>query len=527
MTEIRLHAATQFGLAGRICQQSPDAGGGLHDFPDPAFAVLELNGFHAGRTDVINHGPGPAPGFLADCHGVGTDLEGVIVDDCAASFAGSLELAHFFGIAQVDVADHRYLDVLQAEPDRLLVGQRTLPLAHYPAALLHAADYYGTFAPDRVFRVDLISLADEGVVFVCGKRADVVGIQGLSSGQHLPDGFVHRRATVHGRAALFADVIDQIKNAERWVGAKLVHRCSRQVLDTESGKRVVQVTTPVVAGGGSGYLNRARAIQDHYGDENVPLAIRPCPVNLLDPGADLPKLLAQIDMVKELYGDIALICVDTLSRSMVGGNENAPEAMTSIISSGDLLRSHADCSILFVHHSSKANDNAARGHSSLRAATDTEIEVAVDEVSGIRFAKTTKQREIEGGREFAFELETVILGDDEDGDNVTSCYVMPVTEDRKQEAKVKLSPSGKKMIECFTQLQGDHVGKINPGGTGYPEGGTRWMIEVEDLRKHFLGKTTATNKSQAFNRPFEKLVEDGQIAVNDGFCWLTAGKYKL
>ena len=53
------------------------------------------------------------------------------------------------------------------------------------------------------------------------------------------------------------------------------------------------------------------------------------------------------------------------------------------------------------------------------------------------------------------------------------------------------------------------------------------MIEVEDLRKHFLGKTTATNKSQAFNRPFDKLVEDGQIAVNDGFCWLTAGKYKL
>ena len=293
------------------------------------------------------------------------------------------------------------------------------------------------------------------------------------------------------------------------------------------GHKVKQgVVLYYAAEGGSGYLNRARAIQDHYGDENVPLAIRPCPVNLLDPGADLPKLLAQIDMVKELHGEIALIVVDTLSRALVGGNENGPEDMTAYIANSDALREHGQCSVLSVHHSGKATD-LARGHSSLRAATDTEIEVAVDEVSGIRFAKTTKQREIEGGREFAFELETVILGDDEDGDSVTSCYVMPVTEDRKQEAKVKLSPSGKKMIECFTQLQGDHVGKINPGGTGYPEGGTRWMIEVEDLRKHFLGKTTATNKSQAFNRPFEKLVEDGQIAVNDGFCWLTAGKYKL
>lgn len=281
------------------------------------------------------------------------------------------------------------------------------------------------------------------------------------------------------------------------------------------------------AEGGSGYLNRARAIQDHYGDENVPLAIRPCPINLLDPDADLPKLLAQIEMVKELYGDIALIVVDTLSRSMVGGNENAPEAMTAIISSGDFLRSHADCSILFVHHSSKANDNAARGHSSLRAATDTEIEVAVDEVSGLRFAKTTKQREIEGGREFAFELETVVLGNDEDGDHVTSCFVLPVTDERKQEAKVKLNGTDRKMIECFTQLQGDNVGKINPSGTGFPEGGTRWIINVEDLRKHFLGKVTTKNASQSFSRPFNNLVKKGQMAVNDGFCWLTARKYKL
>lgn len=282
------------------------------------------------------------------------------------------------------------------------------------------------------------------------------------------------------------------------------------------------------AEGGSGYLNRARAIQDHYGDENVPLAIRPCPVNLLDPEADLPKLLAQIDMVKELHGEIAMICVDTLSRSMVGGNENSPEAMTAIINSGDLLRSHADCSIVFVHHSSKANDNAARGHSSLRAATDTEIEVNVDEVSGIRFAKTTKQREIEGGREFAFELETVILGDDEDGDSVTSCYIMPVTEERKQEAKLK-APVGnqKKLIECFLQLQGDNIGEKNPGGTGYPESGTRHMIDRDTLREHFKGKTAAKNQSQAFTQILEALEKAGHLAINQGNVWLTGRKYKL
>ena len=280
------------------------------------------------------------------------------------------------------------------------------------------------------------------------------------------------------------------------------------------------------AEGGSGYLNRARAIQDHYGDENVPLAIRPCPVNLLDPEADLPKLLAQIDMVKELHGDIALIVVDTLSRALVGGNENGPEDMTAYIANSDVLREHGQCSVLSVHHSGKATD-LARGHSSLRAATDTEIEVAVDEVSGLRFAKTTKQREIEGGREFAFELETVVLGDDEDGDQVTSCFVLPVSDDRKQEAKVKLSKNEKLLVNCFTQLWGEHVGKENPGGPGYPEVGTRWIIEEEDLRKHFSGKVTAVNKNQAYNRAVEGLLEKGQIAKNEDNFWLVPGKYKL
>ena len=179
-----------------------------------------------------------------------------------------------------------------------------------------------------------------------------------------------------------------------------------------------------------------------------------------------------------------------------------------------------------MHHSGKVTD-LARGHSSLRAATDTEIEVAVDEVSGIRFAKTTKQREIEGGREFAFELETVILGDDEDGDSVTSCYVLPVTEDRKQEAKVKLSKNEKLWINCFTQLWGELVGKANPAGPGYPDSGTRWIIEEEDLRKHFSGKVTAVNKNQAYNRAIEGLLEKGQIAKNEDNFWLVPGKYKL
>ena len=282
----------------------------------------------------------------------------------------------------------------------------------------------------------------------------------------------------------------------------------------------------LAAEGGHGYLNRARVLQDYYKDADVPLAIRPSPVNLLDPDADLPKLRQLIDLVKEKHGKIELIVVDTLSRALAGGNENGPEDMTAYISNADALRDHAQATVATVHHSGKA-DNGARGHSSLRAATDTEIELTVDEEAGIRFAVATKQRDIESGKEFAFELTAVELGCDEDCDPVTSCHVSPADEERVSEATTKLSKNEHLLMQCFTQLWSEHVGKPNPGGTGWPESGTRWTVDEDDLRQHFYGKASAANKRQAYIRAAEGLTDKGEMAKNEGFFWLVRPKHKL
>jgi len=293
------------------------------------------------------------------------------------------------------------------------------------------------------------------------------------------------------------------------------------------GHKVKQgVTLYLAAEGGHGYLNRARVIQDYYQDEDVPLAVRPCPVNLLDPAIDMQKLLDLIDLVTEKHGAIELIVVDTLSRAIAGGNENAPETMTAVIQHCDILRGHAKASIAVVHHSGKATDTA-RGHSSLRAATDTEIELTVDDGSRLRFAKATKQRDMESGHEFAFELNAVELGIDEDGDPVTSCHIIPVDEERTTEAKTKLTKNEKLVMNCFTQLWGELVGGPNKSGAGFPEGGTRWAIEEEDIRKHFYGKASAVNKRQAYTRAIEGLTDKGEIAKNEGFFWLVRSKHKL
>jgi hypothetical protein len=270
--------------------------------------------------------------------------------------------------------------------------------------------------------------------------------------------------------------------------------------------------------GGNAFHNRVYALNKKYGKKDVPLAVRASPVNLLDPNADLPKLERLIRAIEKKYGQLAMIVVDTLSRAMAGGNENGPEDMTAFINNTDHMREFAKSSVGTIHHSGKDTAAGARGHSSLRAATDTEIELTYDERFGIRFAKATKQRDMETGKEFAFSLDRVELGEDEDGDPVTTCTISEVSEEDVKEAK-KPKPSGnnKLLMDAFWQLKGEGVGHENPAGAGWPDSGSYWVMDADKLREHFYGKLTTTDnaKRSAWKRSVEWLCNSGYAHVND------------
>lgn len=71
----------------------------------------------------------------------------------------------------------------------------------------------------------------------------------------------------------------------------------------------------------------------------------------------------------------SLIVIDTLNRTMGGGNENGPEDMGAYIAGVDRIRETTGATVLVVHHSGKDQSAGARGHSSLLGALDTELEV--------------------------------------------------------------------------------------------------------------------------------------------------------
>jgi RecA-family ATPase len=158
----------------------------------------------------------------------------------------------------------------------------------------------------------------------------------------------------------------------------------------------------VILEGGQGFNNRIEAWRREKGEDTpASFAAIPHTVDLLHSDADTPRLIAAINTAAASFDmPVALVVIDTLSRAMAGGNENAPDDMGALVMNIDRIRIATKAAVLCVHHSGKDTAKGARGHSLLRAAVDTEIEVVTNDTT--RTATVTKQRELERSGTFNY-----------------------------------------------------------------------------------------------------------------------------
>ena len=216
-----------------------------------------------------------------------------------------------------------------------------------------------------------------------------------------------------------------------------------------------------------------------------------------------------------------VIVIDTLSRVLAGGDENAPADMTHFVSNIDKLRRHTDAHIMIVHHSGKQIANGARGHSSLRAATDTEIEVTADDDTGIHVAKITKQRDHQGGQEYAFSLQEVTLGKNDRGRDVTSCIVVEAASSSIQKKK-KLTANQAILMDAYSRLIAEERYQALPYGGDYGENMGFICVQRHELREKFcdLYPDDGTNAGRKrFPEAMKALINNKVIGHNKGVVW--------
>lgn len=232
-------------------------------------------------------------------------------------------------------------------------------------------------------------------------------------------------------------------------------RCIAAGVDWNGHKVKQGLVVYIAAEGGRGFRKRIAAFRKHYGAEQLPFALVPCPIDLFGAPGDTGALVRLIKDAEAHTGQTCvMVVVDTLARAMGGGDENTSLDMGKLVGHCDKIRAATGATVNLIHHTGKDKAKGARGSSALRAATDTEIEVDAGVVS------VQKQRDMAKAEAMNFQLTTVEIGTRTDGRAVTACVVEWLA---SSEFENRVTPEARQLFTVLEQLEGDA-----PDGRGIP-----------------------------------------------------------
>ncbi|MDL2207531.1 helicase RepA family protein [Desulfovibrio sp. OttesenSCG-928-M16] len=210
-----------------------------------------------------------------------------------------------------------------------------------------------------------------------------------------------------------------------------------------------------------------------------------------------------IDEISRIAPKNGVLVIDTLNRATPGADENSSKDMSSIISAADTIQAAMQGLVLLVAHSGKDTAKGIRGHSSLFAALDANIEIGRN--GDTRFVKVPKVKEGEDGAKKYFRLKSVVVGTDADGDDMTSCVVEPL--DSSAIGRAEDKPPTKSQIYALESF--DKAARFERAE----------IVHVDTWRPYFYAGHTADNdeaKQKAFQRARKELVAIGKLSVLNG-----------
>jgi KaiC/GvpD/RAD55 family RecA-like ATPase len=253
--------------------------------------------------------------------------------------------------------------------------------------------------------------------------------------------------------------------------------------------------------GGAGLAARCKARELHTG--------RPLPDDLyfvvrqdfsFDRPVDVEDLLRAVREKLAESTDPPVIVVDTLARAAVGLEENSATDMGKVVDAAYRLANETGGLVLLIHHPGKNSDGGLRGSSTLLGAMDAVVRVEVTP-SGPRWT-LEKSKDGPLGEEGSFQLLQVEVGEDDQGDPVTSAVVVQSAVPTK--ASSELPPAQRlarsALVETAKRL-----------GTFGSDGDSVW-VQVELWREAFYEMQADSNddaRRKAFSRARKGLREAG------------------
>lgn len=288
------------------------------------------------------------------------------------------------------------------------------------------------------------------------------------------------------------------------------------------GRRVQQGSVVYCAlEGGSGFASRVEAwrrqhLSEHQGAP-IPFWLLDVPLDLV---ADHAALTAAVRLQLGDGPPPSAIVIDTLNRALVG-DENKSDDMAKLIRAADLLRIAFGCLVVLVHHCGIVGTRP-RGHTSLAGADDVQIAVARAEDGNIT-VKVEHMKDGDASAPMASKLERVDLGNDDDGDPITSCVIVP---SNAPPAEAKLPKTQQFAFDALKKLVASKdsvevLDKSELAAKGIPVGIR--ACRSESWRERFYATYPGDKrdtKKKALSRATIELTNAGLIELSGEYVWL-------
>lgn len=198
----------------------------------------------------------------------------------------------------------------------------------------------------------------------------------------------------------------------------------------------------------------------------------------------------------------SLIVIDTVALAFPGLEENDAKAMGRVVAVARAL-TRWGAAVVLIHHDTKDGANGLpRGHSILNGALDANLYLKRDD--GIVSGRLTKNRNGSTDEKLAFTVATIPLGEDEDGDTITTAICREADNADLPEKEVKLSPSAKAALTVFFDV-----------GDGAPVSEDDWREAAISGRK-VSSAEDRDSRRRTFKRAVEELTRKNVLVFRDG-----------
>lgn len=301
-----------------------------------------------------------------------------------------------------------------------------------------------------------------------------------------------------GKSFLITDCAMAIARGNRWMGNKTL----QGLVMYQAGE------------GALGLRKRLRAYRQYHklpSDDDIPFVLLPSRIDIFANDIDMNKLIAELIGWKAFYDhDLRLLVLDTLNAASPGADENQSRDIGPVINRARKIAEATGAHVALIDHTPK-DGGSPRGWSGKMGNVDNGIAISrTDQIDRqlsedghrnhdrpIRTWTVAKQKDEADQKTMQFVLKRVVLGKDEEGDEVSSCIVDAIgnvdsgapagsRRDNPPKGYQQLLPANEDIMRCLVRAL-KKVGRSAPAGIDAPSGEPvitigEWQAELIELQ---------------------------------------------